>query len=100
MFYTLKDIPPTFGGICLKLLDQMVPRKRFIFSTDSYKSDSIKAQERLRRGVSQKFIIDGPSTRKPIDLKTFLHNEDNKAQLCKLLWRVWSSSEAVKRVEK
>ena len=62
LFYNLKDIPPTFGGIRLKILDQMDLNKRFIFSTDSHNSDSIESQERLRRGVFQKFIIDGPST--------------------------------------
>ena len=69
---------PTFGEICLQVLDQMVAKKNFIFSTDSYHPDSIKSQERLRRGFSEKFIIDGPATRKPTDYKLFLSNDENK----------------------
>ena len=99
MFHSLKDLPPTFEGICLKVLDQMVAKGNFIFSTDSYVQDSIKSQERLRRGVSEKFIIDGPATRKPADMKEFLLNGRNKEQLCDLLLRVWSSNEAVTRLQ-
>ena len=47
-FHSLKYLPPTFGGICLKILDQMVPKKNFVFSTDSYDKYSVKAQERLK----------------------------------------------------
>ena len=39
------DLPPTFEGICLKILNQMVPKKNFVFSTDSYDKYSVKAQE-------------------------------------------------------
>ena len=98
-FHSLKDLPPTFGGICLKILDQMVPKKNFVFSTDSYDKYSVKAQERLRRGSSQKLLIDGPATRKPPDMKTFLQNDQNKEQLCDLLLKVWSSEKALSRIE-
>ena len=72
LFHALTNLPPTFGGICLKVLDQMVAKSYFIFSTDSYHTDSIKAQERLRRGFSQQYIIEGPATQKPSDFKLFL----------------------------
>ena len=49
---TGSDLPPTFGEIALKILDQMVSKKNLIFSTDSYQVDYIKAQERLGRGCS------------------------------------------------
>ena len=52
LFHVLTNIAPTFGEICLQVLDQMVAKKNFIFSTDSYHADSIKAQERLPRGCS------------------------------------------------
>ena len=52
LFHALTNLPPTFGTICLKVLTQMVVKKRFVFSTDSYHADSIKGQERLRRGFS------------------------------------------------
>ena len=100
LFHALNNLPPTFGAICLKILDQMVAKKDFIFSTDSYYPDSIKSQERLCRGYSQKLIADGPATRKPVDFKLFLANEENKRQLCQLLLRVWGSEVAAKRLEK
>lgn len=61
LFHALTNLPPTFGTICLQVLDQMVAKKNFVFSTDSYHADSIKAQQRLRRGFSQQYIIDGPA---------------------------------------
>ena len=59
LFHALKNLPPTFGEICLKVLDQMVAKTNFVFSTDSYHPDSIKSQERLRRGFSQRYIVMG-----------------------------------------
>ena len=78
----------------------MVAKKNFVFSTDSYHADSIKAQERLRRGFSQRYIIEGKSTRKPVDFKLFLANEENKLQLCQLLLRVWGDKAAASRLDK
>ena len=52
LLHILANLPPTCGEICLQVLDQMVAKKHFLFSTDSYHPDSIKAQERLRRGSS------------------------------------------------
>ena len=53
LFYTLANLPPTFGAICLQVLDQMVAKTNFIFFMDSYHEDSIKSQERLRRGFKK-----------------------------------------------
>ena len=72
----------------------------FIFSTDSYDPNSIKAQERIRRGSSEPFQIDGPNTSKPKDFKLFLLNDANKVNLCKLLLRVWSGDGAASCIEK
>jgi len=91
LFRALTNLPTTFGAICLQVLDQMVAKTTFVFSTDSYHADSIKAQERLRRGFSQRYIIEGQATRKPVDFKLFLANEENKLQLCQLLLRVWDA---------
>ena len=98
--HTLTNLPPSCGDICLQILDHMASKKNFIFSTDSYQPDSIKTQERMRRGSSEKFIIDGPATRKPPDFKLFLANDENKLQLCQLLMKVWSSNEGASRLEK
>ena len=100
LLHGLKDLPPTFGDICLVLLDQMVAKNQFLFSTDSYHPYSIKAQERQRRGSSEKIILSGPATRKPYDFKTFLSNDENKKEFCRLLLQVWSGDQAASRLEK
>ena len=79
LFHVMKNLPPTFGEKCLQVLDQMTAKQHFVFSTDSYNRDSIKAHERLRRGFTEKYINDGLNTRKPCDFKAFLANEENKA---------------------
>ena len=99
LFHVLTNTAPTFGEICLQVLDQMVAKKDFIFSTDSYHADSIKADERLRRGFSQCYLIQGPATGKPSDFKLFLENEQNKTQLCELLLKVWGISAAASHIE-
>jgi len=78
LFHALMNLPPTFEGICLQSLDHVLLKKHFVFSTDSYHDDSVKAQERLHRGLSQRYIIGGPATRKPSDFKLFLANDENK----------------------
>ena len=96
--HALKDLPSTIGGICLKMLDQIVSNNNFVISTDSYDKDSFKTLERLRRGLSQKFIVNGPATRNPQDLKVFLQNEENNEQLFYLVLRVWNGNEAASRL--
>lgn len=100
LFHTLFNLPPTFEGICLQALDHMVAKKHFVYSTDSYRADSVKAQERLCRGVPQQYIIGGPATRKPSDFKLFLANDENMTQLCKLLLQVRASKASASRLEK
>lgn len=99
-FHMMNNLPPTFGEIYLQLLDLMSSKQHFVFSTDCYKPDSIKAQERLRRGFSDQYIFNGPYTRKPRDSRTFLGNEMNKSQLCNLLLKVLASDQAATRLKK
>ena len=47
----------------MPLIQPIAFKKNFVFSTDSYHADSIKAQERLRRGFSQRYIIEGQATK-------------------------------------
>uniref|UniRef100_UPI00358FE6F1 uncharacterized protein n=1 Tax=Myxine glutinosa TaxID=7769 RepID=UPI00358FE6F1 len=100
LFHALTSLPPMFGDICLQILDHIVAKKNFIFSTDSYQADSIKAQERLRRGFGEKFLVEGSATQKPKDFKLFLANGMNNMQFCQLLLKVWGSSKAASRLEK
>uniref|UniRef100_UPI00358FCD05 uncharacterized protein n=1 Tax=Myxine glutinosa TaxID=7769 RepID=UPI00358FCD05 len=99
LLHTLANLSPTCGEICLQVLDQMVAKKHFLFSTDSYHLESIKVQERFKRGSSEKIILAGPVTRKPYDFKMFLAN-DNKKQICQLLLRVWSDQQAASKLER
>ena len=39
LFHELTNLPPTFGATYLMMLDQMVAKKLFLFSTDSYQPD-------------------------------------------------------------
>ena len=100
LFHSLTDLAPTMGGICKQILRAMVDKHDFVFATDSYHEDSIKNHERIRRGISQKYIVDGPSTKKPTDFKLFLSNDENKIQLCKLLLHVWSSDDSNEKISK
>ena len=54
----------------------------------------------MRRGSSEKFIVDGPAIRKPPDFKLFLVNDENKLQLCHLLINVWRNNDRASRLEK
>ena len=92
LFHTMINVAPTFRGITLQLLDLMLPKRDFVFSTDSYHPRSIKIQESLRRECGEQFLLDGSATCKPKDFKEFLTNDENKRQLCKLILDVWSSS--------
>ena len=74
----------------------MTSKKHSLFSSDTYQADSIKAQHRLWHGLSEKFIVYRPATRKP----SFLTNEENKKQLCSLLPKLLGTKEAAPRLEK
>ena len=100
LLHILTNLPPTSGEICLQVLDLTVAKKQFLFSTDNYHPQAIKAQERLRRRSSENIILAGPATRKPYDLKMFLANDDNKKQLCHLLQRIWNAQQASSRLER
>ena len=99
LFHTLVNLLSTSGGICLQILDLMISKKSFIFSTDSCHQDFIKTQ-RQQRGCVEQFILDGSSTRKPEDFKAFLTNNTDKKQLCEVLLKVWGSPAAVSRLQK
>ena len=99
MLHSLKDIPPTFKDTCLKILDQLSNKKNVIFSTDMYLQESPKSHERRRRGSSGKLILEGINMRTPSDFKLFLQNNDNKAQLFRIMLKVWKSDDAASRLK-
>lgn len=65
----MREVPGNFRQISEKLFN-MVPQKAdCIFSTDMYKSDSVKTMERARRGCGEKLLIQGEITKRPADWK-------------------------------
>ena len=73
--------------------------KNVIFSTDMYKAHSVKTLERIRRGTSQKLLVGGPKTKRPVDWKEFLKNNDNKKRFIEILLEVWSSNQLASKFE-
>ena len=59
-----------------------------------YYDQSIKSQERMRRGESEKLLIIGTKTGRPADFKTFLNNSENKTQLFKVMLKTWTTKTA------
>ena len=93
VFHRLRDLPSKFTGIARKVLEESVLKSNSacVFSTDMYSPNSVKAMERNRRGVADKLIVSGGEMKRPKDWKVFLSNDDNKAQLVKVLLDTWSS---------
>jgi hypothetical protein len=98
LFHCVRDIPSNFKEICLKLLHMLPGEADIIFSTDMYRTDSIKSMERKRRGTGETLVLNGENTRKPHDWKAFLTSDENKKQFIALLLKVWSSDAAAKEL--
>ena len=78
LVHLLKDLPLTFGEMCLMVLVQMVHKNNFVFLTDSCHPDFIKSQKILCQSISQKHVLNEPVTRKPNDMKELLCDDENK----------------------
>jgi hypothetical protein len=98
-FYYMKEVPCNFSQICSKVFDMMSRTGDAVFSTDSYKDNSVKSMERQRRGCSAKLIIKGQNTKKPPDWKSFLANDDNKTQFIQLLSKLWSNDDYATKLQ-
>ena len=101
VFHAMTNLPDTFKGIALKLLDQSANKKSMIFSTDSYHENSPKAHELSRRaGLNPQppLVLSGENMKTPADFKLFMTVAENKISLCKIILKVWSSAEAAKKL--
>ena len=58
------------------------------FACDTYRNCSIKNNERVVRGTSNKFIIRNGGIRLPSDFKRFLGNGDNKERFFEVIEEV------------
>ena len=101
VFHSMTNIPDTFRGIALKLLDQSTNKNSMIFSTDRYYADSIKANELSRRAgpnPQPPLVFNGENMKRLVDFKLFLTVAENKIALCKIILKVWSSDEVAKKL--
>ena len=100
VYHQLRDLPPTFGEICTKIFDISTSGNNFtVFSTDSYDTDSIKSLERKRRGTAPSRILSGPNMLKPSSMSAFLSNDQNKEQFSKLMLKLWTNENMVKKLD-
>ena len=98
--YFMKDVPRTFKQITETIFDISTSKKtNVVFSTDMYKEKSVKSLERSIRGSGGKYIVQGENTRRPVNWKEFLSNDENKQQLIHLRLRVWSSRSFSSKLE-
>ena len=87
-YHELREIPSDFTKIAQKVYYWMPSGSDLVFNTDMYLQNSIKCQERIRRGTGEKLVI-SQKTKKPKDWKLFLTNDANKQQLSSILCDVW-----------
>ena len=93
VFHSLTEIPDTFRGTCEKVFSMIPGTADVLFSTDMYKTNSVKSLECQLRGCGEKLLLSGPSMRRPPDWKGFLRNSENKQQFTNILLRVWSEND-------
>ena len=96
-----KSIPKTFREFAEQLFDQLYLQKydRVDFITDTYgKEDSIKELERIKRGISNQYLVGGPSTTVPREYQQFLTNPKNKEQLISLLLSEWKTDKYARKL--
>ena len=73
-YHTLTDLPHTFGEVSQKIFYTLPKGSDITFSTDMYKTHSIKSIERERHGLGDKLILlSGPSMKRPPDGKVYLY---------------------------
>ena len=91
MMHSICKLPRTFGQIAKLLFDMLPKVERVDFVTDTFKTNSIKSLERLRRGTSTKILLNGPEQTVPSDWHAFLSKDENKTQLIEFILSEWSS---------
>ena len=99
VLHSMKGIPNTAKDLAYRIVRQSKDNTTTIFSTDSYKENSPKSQENMRRGCGQKFLIN-INTRLPDDFQYFLKNKENKEQLFKVMLEALTRDEAAPIIHK
>ena len=99
VFHILSNVPDTFGDIAVAIFKSVPKSGDIVFSTDAYHANSIKSQERKRQGCSERYLVKGPSVKKPANWKDFLTNDENKETLVDMLLTVWSENSFVENLK-
>ena len=78
----MKSIPATYEDFTWQFL-KMIPKnfKRVDIVADTYRDNSIKSGERLKRGCSSKVIIGSCKSKIPREFSKFMQNGENKTRL-------------------
>lgn len=86
MIRTISPIPQVYSELAEVILNKL-PKGYFRIDivADTYKKESIKNQERILRGESNKVIISSSSSRIPRNFNVFLNNGDNKTRLIEVI---------------
>lgn len=100
LFYYMKEMPLTFKHICNKYVKNWLTScqsKVMFVSTDLYSTSLLYKSSRMQmKGSKWQANNWRAKHKKPNDWTTFLCNEENKQQLVKLLYKVWTNDEITK----
>ena len=90
LFHSMTEIPNTYSQLAERLLSYLPNTTCVHFVTDTYKFDSIKSAERIRRGSSEgnDYAV-GEHIQVPRKWKQFLCSENNKKALINFLKTEW-----------
>ena len=85
----MKSIPATYEDFTWQFLE-MIPKnfKRVDAVADTYRDNSIKSGERLKRGCSSKVIIGSCKSKIPREFSKFMQNGENKTRLIEIISEV------------
>ena len=83
---TVSPIPSTYGDL-VKNLVTCLPTgyRRVDLIADTYRENSLKANERDSRGLSNKVILASSSSKIPRNFNDFLKNGENETRLIELI---------------
>ena len=100
LFHTLVNFATYIWWYLFANFRSDVSKKSFIFSTDYCHPDSIKIQERQRRGCGEQFILYGILMSKPNDFKHSSLTTLIKSNWVKYCWKYGGSVAPASRLQK
>ena len=98
----ITGVSGTFESLAKRFLHSLpTGYRRVDVVADTYRDNSIKSGERLKRGNSDKIIIGSIKSKLPYDMTKFMLNNENKTNLIQLIfdYTVTNKDEILKRLE-